>query len=197
MRWAVLPLLVACSGEVDDDDDDGGGLFGDTTGGGLVVEMVTGQGTIVIALEPTLTPETTDNFLAYAESGFYDGSDGSGATVFHRVVDGFVIQGGGYTSGGSAKGTSAPISLETNLGLSNVRGTIAMARTADPDSATSQFFFNLVDNTFLDYQSESEPGYAVFGAVTSGMDVIDTIASAPVNGESPQSPVQITAVTVR
>jgi cyclophilin family peptidyl-prolyl cis-trans isomerase len=115
-----------------------------------------------------------DNFLAYVNTKFYDG------TIFHRVVRNFVAQGGGFTGVAattltSKTGLRPPIVLETNKGLSNLRGTIAMARTSLPDSATSQFYFNTVNNTFLDYASSTSPGYAVFGSVVSGLSVIDTM----------------------
>ncbi len=159
--------------------------------------MVTSMGTIVIDLDAETAPITTANFLSYAEAGFFDGADGQGATVFHRVVDGFVAQGGGYTASGTEKSTQDPIVLESDVGLSNLRGTIAMARTGVPDSATSQFYFNLVDNTFLDYQDASNPGYAVFGEVVQGMDVVDAIGAVATNGEVPAEAIIIESVSVR
>lgn len=186
---ALAPLL-ACAGdkEADEDDDDLGGddWGGDTDGeegDGLTVEMDTSMGLIVYRLEGEKTPVTTANHLAYIDQGFFDGSDGLGATVFHRVLVDFVVQGGIFTESGATKDTLAPIVLESNVGLSNVRGTIAMARTTVPDSGTSSFYFNHVDNTFLDYQSASEPGYAVFGVVTEGMDVVDAIAEVAVSSD--------------
>jgi len=142
---------------------------------GATVCMLTSDGEIVIALETTKAPITTANFLAYVKSGFYNN------TIFHRVVPGFVVQGGGLTTGFVDKtGLSAPIKLESNVGLSNVAGTIAMARTSVADSATSQFFFNTVDNSScLDYGKTScdttGNGYAVFGRVISGADTIAKI----------------------
>ncbi len=133
------------------------------------VRIVTNKGTIVVELDREKAPITVSNFLRYVDDGFYDG------TLFHRVVPGFVIQGGGFLPGLVRKDTRPPIINESNNGLSNVRGTIAMARTNDPDSATSQFFINLVDNTSLDYAPD-RPGYAVFGRVIEGMDVVDAIA---------------------
>jgi peptidyl-prolyl cis-trans isomerase A (cyclophilin A) len=136
-------------------------------------------GNIVITLEPTATPVTVANFLQYVNSGFYNG------TVFHRYVRGFVMQGGGYAGPltvagglGTPKPTNAPIVLEDNVGLSNLRLTVAMARTGSPDTATSQFFINLANNTGLD-RSSSARGYAVFGTVTAGEDVINAVGAAP------------------
>jgi cyclophilin family peptidyl-prolyl cis-trans isomerase len=142
-----------------------------------VVRLTLAQGTIDLELDPTGAPLTVDNFLAYVGAGFYD------ATLFHRVIAGFVIQGGGYTPGNvvpaSKAPTRPPIVLESAAVRSNLRGTLAMARTGEPDSATSQYFINLVDNAALDYQSATQPGYAVFGRVTAGLDVVDAIAAVP------------------
>ena len=140
-----------------------------------VVRLTLSQGTVDLELDPVAAPVTVSNFLGYVASGFYDN------TLMHRVIPGFVIQGGGYRPGSpdpQAKSpTQAPIVLESQRGLSNVRGTLSMARTSDPASATSQFFVNLVDNRFLDYQSDAAPGYAVFGRVIAGLDVIDSISA--------------------
>lgn len=115
-------------------------------------------------------PITTENFLAYIEEGFYDG------LIFHRVIDNFMIQGGGFDAELEHKApTRSPIKIESDNGLKNVKGTLAMARTSDPNSATSQFFINLVDNDYLNYKSEANPGYAVFGLVTLGMDIVEKI----------------------
>ena len=129
----------------------------------------TSYGPFTVELYPSQAPATVANFLAYVDADFYDG------TLFHRVIDQFMVQGGGLTRNLQAKPTSAPIALESNTGLTNDRGTIAMARTSVPDSATSQFFVNTVNNTGLNYQSSSQPGYAVFGKVIEGMDVVDAI----------------------
>jgi peptidyl-prolyl cis-trans isomerase A (cyclophilin A) len=137
------------------------------------VTLLTSMGNIVMELNPQATPVTVNNFLSYVSSGFYQG------LLFHRVIAGFVVQGGGYTTGLNKKAGQAAIVLETNKGLINIRGTVAMARTNVPDSATSEFYFNLVDNPALDYQSAATPGYAVFGTVVKGMDVVDTIAATP------------------
>jgi peptidyl-prolyl cis-trans isomerase B (cyclophilin B) len=135
-----------------------------------IVVLQTNMGNIEIQLDRQHAPVTVENFVSYVKSGFYDG------TIFHRVYSGFVIQGGGFTVAGDEKTTNAPIKLESNNGLKNTAGTIAMARTNVADSAMSQFFINLVNNNALDYASSSNPGYAVFGKVVSGMDVVDKIA---------------------
>ena len=138
------------------------------------VLFVTSMGSFELELNPAVVPVTVDNFLGYVSRSFYSN------TLFHRVVAGFVVQGGGFTAGLVEKEPkSAPIVLESNRGLSNTRSTVAMARTADPSSATSQFFVNVVDNVALDYQNADNPGYAVFGKVVSGMDVLDAIAAVP------------------
>lgn len=137
------------------------------------VRLETREGPIVIALNREKAPVTVANFLSYVSKGHYDG------TVFHRVIGGFMIQGGGFVPEGSRlteKPTAAPIRNEARNGLKNRRGTIAMARTADPDSATAQFFINLKDNLGLDYPNPDRHGYAVFGEVVEGMDVVDRIA---------------------
>jgi peptidyl-prolyl cis-trans isomerase B (cyclophilin B) len=136
------------------------------------VLLHTSMGDIRLELDRTKAPTTVNNFLQYVEDGFYDG------TIFHRVIPDFVVQGGGFEPGLVEKETRDPITNESNNGLSNTRGTVAMARTSDPNSATSQFYINLKDNSgTLDYQSPSSPGYAVFGTVTAGMDVVDAIAA--------------------
>ncbi len=139
-----------------------------------VVVLETTMGNIEIELDREKAPITVANFLSYVKGGFYDG------TIFHRVYAGFVIQGGGYTPDATEKATNDPIKLESGNGLKNLVGTIAMARTTAPDSATTQFFINLVTNPDLDYKSASSPGYAVFGEVVSGMDVVNKIAAVEV-----------------
>ena len=147
-----------------------------------VVELQTNLGTIAVELDYTRAPVTSDNFVRYVREGFYAG------TLFHRVVKDFVIQGGGFgRADGKQKATFAPITNEANNGLSNRTGTIAMARTSDPNSATSQFFINLVDNTNLDYASSSRPGYAVFGKVIKGLSVVRAIGALPTFSELPFS----------
>ncbi len=130
-------------------------------------------GNITIELFETDAPETAANFKQYVDDGFYDG------TIFHRVIDGFMIQGGGFEAGMIQKDTRDPISNEASNGLSNNRGTIAMARTMDPHSATAQFFINVTDNDFLNFRSETPDGfgYCVFGRVFDGLDVVDAIKS--------------------
>lgn len=134
-----------------------------------IIILETNKGNIEILLDREHSPETVENFLSYVDSKFFEN------TVFHRVISGFMVQGGGFTTEGIQKTTKDPIKLESNNGLSNVIGTVAMARTNDPDSATSQFFINVADNKFLDYTSPSNPGYAVFGKVINGMDIVDQI----------------------
>ncbi len=162
------------------------------------VLMKTSMGTIEIALNREKAPKTVENFLGYVQDGFYDG------TLFHRVIDGFMIQGGGYTREYQEKPTKRSIVNEASNGLPNKRGTIAMARTSDPHSATAQFFINVKDNTFLDYRGSTPRGwgYAVFGRVVSGMDVVDEIRQVstgpggPFPKDAPRKPVVIEKVTV-
>ncbi len=139
-----------------------------------MIAIETSLGKIVIELDAENTPKTADNFIRYVEEGFYDG------TIFHRVIDGFMIQGGGFKPGLSQKAAHQAIKNEADKAGKNKRGTLAMARTSNPDSATAQFFINLVDNGFLDHRSKSIDGwgYCVFGKVTEGMDVVDKIAKA-------------------
>jgi peptidyl-prolyl cis-trans isomerase B (cyclophilin B) len=139
----------------------------------VMVEMVTSKGVIKLELDAEKAPITVANFLEYVKSGHFEG------TIFHRVIPGFVIQGGGLQSGMREKPTNAPIENEADNGLKNLTGTICMARTNDPHSATSQFFINLKDNSFLDHTGKNAQGwgYAVFGKVTEGMDVVEAIAA--------------------
>ncbi len=156
------------------------------------VTVVTTMGNMVMELNPTAARNTVNNFLSYVSTGFYTN------TLFHRVVPGFVVQGGGYTTGLVKKpGQLAPIVLESNNGLTNVRGSLAMARTEVPNSATSEFFVNLVNNPGLDYQSDTVPGYAVFGTVMSGMDVVDAIAAIPTATVGSTTDVPTTEITIR
>ena len=136
-----------------------------------MVELQTNHGNIRIELDTANAPKSSENFLAYVRSGHFDG------TVFHRVIDGFMIQGGGFEPGMKQKPTLAPIQNEANNGLKNDRYTLAMARTSDPHSATAQFFINVADNTFLNHTAPSAQGwgYAVFGKVVEGQDVVDKI----------------------
>jgi len=134
-----------------------------------VIKLTTNHGTIVLELDADKAPKTVENFIAYVEAGHYDN------TIFHRVIDGFMIQGGGFESGMKQKPTREPVENEARNGLKNARGSIAMARTSDPHSASAQFFINLADNAFLDYPGQDGWGYCVFGRVTEGMDVVDKI----------------------
>lgn len=136
-----------------------------------MITLQTNYGDITVELDTENTPVTAKNFLNYAKNGFYDG------TIFHRVMNGFMIQGGGFDTDMKQKKTEAPIQNEAKAGQQNKRGSIAMARTSDPHSATAQFFINVVDNDFLNFSSESANGwgYCVFGKVTDGMDVVDKI----------------------
>ena len=136
-----------------------------------MVKLETSMGDIVIELNEAAAPVTVKNFLTYVEEGFYEG------TMFHRVIPDFMIQGGGFTARMVRKDTHPAIVNEAANGLKNDRGTVAMARTSDPDSATSQFFINHKNNDFLNYIENKNPGYAVFGKVTTGMDVVDKIAA--------------------
>jgi peptidyl-prolyl cis-trans isomerase B (cyclophilin B) len=151
-----------------------------------VVVMETSLGTIKIELFPEKAPITVANFLGYVDDGFYDG------TIFHRVIANFMVQGGGFVPGMSQKKTKANIKNESSNGLSNKRGTLAMARTPDPDSASAQFFINVVDNGFLDKaQARDGAGYCVFGQVTEGMDVVDKIKAVKTRSDVPTTDVLI------
>ena len=159
--------------------------------------MQTNMGTIVLELDSEKAPATVENFVDYAKSGFYDG------TVFHRVIPGFMIQGGGFEPGMNQKPTRASIKNEADNGLANDSGTIAMARTSDPNSATSQFFINVKDNDFLNYTSSSPQGwgYCVFGEVVEGMDVVQKIekvatGSKGMHQDVPTEDVLIEKVTI-
>lgn len=145
------------------------------------VELTTNKGVILLELYPEKAPGTVENFLGYVRSGFYEG------TVFHRVIPGFMIQGGGFTPAYEQKKTRDPIRNEADNGLKNLTGTIAMARTNDPHSATAQFFINVADNAFLDFRSPTMRGYgyAVFGKVVTGMDIVNRIATAPTGMAGP------------
>ena len=136
-----------------------------------MIRMQTNKGVIEIELDAKKAPQTVENFLQYIKDGFYDG------TIFHRVIDGFMIQGGGLEPGMKQKNTREPVKNEADNGLKNERGTLAMARTNDPHSATAQFFINVADNAFLNFRSATADGwgYCVFGRVVNGMDVVDTI----------------------
>jgi peptidyl-prolyl cis-trans isomerase A (cyclophilin A) len=154
------------------------------------VRLTTSAGDVVLELYPDKAPKSVENFLQYVRDKHYDG------TVFHRVIDGFMIQGGGFTADLNQKPTRAPIPLEASNGLKNDRGTIAMARTANPNSATAQFFINLVNNAPLNAPSPDGHGYAVFGKVVTGMDVVDKIKGVAVGNQGPHQNVPKTPVTI-
>ena len=154
------------------------------------VKLVTSKGDIVIELDEKLAPVTTANFVGYVEEGFFDG------TIFHRVIPNFMIQGGGFTEDMQQKKTHEMIVNEASNGLKNDKGTIAMARTNNPNSATSQFFINHKDNDFLNY-TEGNPGYAVFGKVVEGMDVVDAIAAVETTRKGPHSDVPAEVVEIK
>lgn len=153
------------------------------------VLLTTSAGNIELALNDQKAPVSVKNFVSYVNSGFYNN------TVFHRVIPGFMIQGGGFTADMTQKPVGAPIKNEADNGLRNLRGTIAMARTADPDSATSQFFINVADNAFLDH-GQRDFGYAVFGKVIKGMDVADNIARVQTSNIGPYQNVPAKPVTI-
>ena len=161
------------------------------------VIMTTTVGPMTIELDADTAPKTVENFLSYVAGGFYDG------TIFHRVIDNFMIQGGGFTADMEQKSTQAPIENEANNGLKNQRGTIAMARTQDPHSATAQFFINVQDNDFLNHTGENMQGwgYAVFGKVTDGEDVLDKIRGVQTGSQAghqdvPVEPIIIESVAI-
>ena len=154
------------------------------------VEFTTTLGNFIVQIDPARAPKTVANFLDYVKSGFYKG------TIFHRVIPGFMVQGGGFTPNMQQKPTRAPIPLESQNGLRNLRGTIAMASTSDPNSATSQFFVNVADNASLDYPKPDGYGYAVFGKIVSGMDVIDKIVAAPTKNEGPFQNVPVKPIVI-
>jgi len=161
-----------------------------------MLEFKTSKGTFTVQLFDKQAPITTENFRKYAQDGYFNG------TVFHRVIPGFMVQGGGLTADLKTQaGQRAPIRNEATNGLKNKRGTLSMARTSDINSATSQFFVNLVDNDFLDHKSTANYGYAVFGRIDSGMEVIDAIAAVKTGSRAghqdvPTEPITIESVTV-
>ena len=157
-----------------------------------VVEIQTNMGNIEVELNSDKAPNSVKNFLQYVNSNFYDG------TIFHRVIKGFMVQGGGFTKDMNQKKTLSPIAIESNNGLKNERGTIAMARTSDPNSATSQFFINTKDNSFLNYSAPTPQGYgyAVFGKVIKGMDVVDKIENVKTSSQNYMGDVPVTQVII-
>ena len=157
-----------------------------------MITLKTNLGDITLKLDFETTPMTANNFLEYAKSGFYDG------TIFHRVINNFMIQGGGFDEKMSQKKSNAPIQNEADKGLQNVKGTIAMARTMDPHSASSQFFINVVDNHFLDFTAKSPNGwgYCVFGKVTDGMDVVEKIKKVATTSRNGHQDVPVENVVI-
>ena len=178
---AAATLLLAASG-----------VHAQSKAGNPRVKLATSAGDIVLELYPDKAPRTVENFLQYVKDKHYDG------TVFHRVIDGFMIQGGGMTASMQQKPTRAPIPIESANGLKNERGTVAMARTANPNSASAQFFVNVVDNAFLNYSAPTMQGwgYAVFGKVVEGMDVVDKIRTVPTGNQGMHQNVPVTPVTI-
>lgn len=159
----------------------------------LLVRLETSRGDIVLELDRTKAPKTVENFLSLINSGFYDG------TIFHRVIKGFMIQGGGLTEDMRQKPTGEPIPNEAENGLKNLRGTVAMARTQDPHSATSQFFINTADNAFLNFSGKTLNGwgYCVFGRVVEGMEVVDAIESFPTTSKGMYRDVPVAPIVIR
>jgi len=198
---AVMLLAAACTGGEDaSKTSEQGTAAGESTAAAKNENRVlikTSKGTIEVELYPDKAPKTVENFLAYVDAGFYND------TIFHRVIEDFMIQGGGYDTAKERKETREPIPNEANNGLKNETGTIAMARTSAPHSATSQFFINVKDNKFLDFQSETPQGwgYAVFGSVVDGMDVVRTIEKTPTSDQGgafrdmPEEQVVIESIT--
>jgi peptidyl-prolyl cis-trans isomerase A (cyclophilin A) len=178
--WSRLPALAAlCAG-----------LLAAPLALAQKVKLATSAGDIVIELDAAKAPKTVDNFLQYVKAGQYNG------TVFHRVIPNFMIQGGGFDAEMHQKPTRAPIPLEAKNGLANQRGTVAMARTMDPNSATAQFFINVKDNDFLNAGPASD-GYAVFGKVVSGMDVVDKIRVVPTGRKQGHDDVPLEPVVIK
>jgi peptidyl-prolyl cis-trans isomerase A (cyclophilin A) len=164
-------------------------MTGNTIKNSEKVKLETTAGDIVIELYPSKAPITVANFKKYVQDGFYDN------TIFHRIISGFMVQGGGMDVSGEEKETYAPIKLESKNGLSNTKGTIAMARTNVPDSATAQFFINVADNTFLDYGTRDD-GYAVFGKVIQGYDIVEKMSKVKTNSnDEPLSQIKIIKVS--
>jgi peptidyl-prolyl cis-trans isomerase A (cyclophilin A) len=181
----IKPLVVLSAAAAS-----GGGLAADPQ-----VDLKTSAGTIRVELYPAKAPKSVENFLQYVKDGHYNG------TIFHRVIPGFMVQGGGMTKDMAQKKTRAPIPIESKNGLKNEVGTLAMARTSDPNSATSQFFINVNNNGFLDYPGQDGHGYTVFGKVVSGMDVVNKIVAMPTGNQGmhqnvPRTPIVIESASV-
>jgi peptidyl-prolyl cis-trans isomerase B (cyclophilin B) len=190
----AIGLIAGCEPAPPEPTDQGQTMTTEST---HKVRIETNQGGIVLELYGEQAPDTVANFVSYVEDGFFDG------TIFHRVIPGFMIQGGGFTTDMDQKPTKAPIKNEANNGLKNEVGTIAMARTGDPHSATAQFFINVSNNDFLNHSAETQQGwgYAVFGKVVEGMDVINAIVQVPtgrsgMHQDVPKDPIVMTEVTL-
>jgi len=196
MKKTLLPIavvLAAILSLVFYPNSKGNKPMNESTAGNPIVLIETTMGNITIELDMQNAPDSSENFLAYVDDGYYID------TTFHRVIPGFMIQGGGITADMQDKSSKrAPIQNEANNGLKNDRGTLAMARTSDPHSATSQFFINHADNAFLNFTSESMQGwgYAVFGKVTEGMDVVDAIAEVPTGNKGGHQNVPLETITI-
>lgn len=191
LGWTTVAgvLLAAAACSAADEGPQTGASSAQAKGGQTMVVIETSKGTIKVELDADKAPITVENFLTYADDGFFDG------TIFHRVIDGFMIQGGGFEADMQQKKTRDQIKNEADNGLKNDRGTLAMARTAVVDSATGQFFINLKDNDFLNHGGR-DFGYAVFGRVVEGMDVVDAISKVPTGQKSGQGDVPLEAVTL-
>lgn len=184
------PMQAMTSAAASGDDADDGGS--DTEASYPLVELRTTAGNLVLEMRSDLAPATVDNFLAYAQSGFYDGSDGDGATIIHRVVPGFVVQGGGLRADMSSKSTMPPVASE-GATLPNNRGTLAMAQIpGDPDSATSQFFINVTDNPELD----ADPPFTVFATVALGMELVDEMSGVDTQTVAPHENVPVEPIVI-
>lgn len=183
MTLAILMVIAACCGQESKKES-----VEEPT---KMVKLETSKGDVTIELDAKAAPVTAANFLEYVNAGFYDG------LIFHRVIPRFMIQGGGMDANMQEKPTRPPIVNEAKNGLKNKRGAIAMARTNDPNSATAQFFINLVDNDFLDYVAGRNPGYAVFGKVTQGMDVVDAIAAVKTGNKGMHQDVPIEPIVIK
>jgi len=196
MRQLLLPIVVVLAAILSlllYPVIKGDKAMNEPSAGNPTVVIETSMGNITIELDTEHAPVTSENFLAYVDDGYYDG------TIFHRVIPGFMVQGGGLTADMRDKPSSrAPIRNEANNGLKNDRGTVAMARTGDPHSATSQFFINHKDNDFLNFTAETMQGwgYAVFGKVVDGMDVVDAIAQVATGNSGPHQNVPLEPITI-
>ncbi|MFN3786335.1 MAG: peptidylprolyl isomerase [Thiothrix sp.] len=195
LLFTIMLSLVSASGCYADDKAADKTAGQSTSGGNMSTILIeTTKGNIKVALDAAAAPKTVENILAYVKEGFYDG------TIFHRVIPGFMIQGGGFTETMREKADKRPpVQNEADNGLKNERGTIAMARTNDPHSASSQFFINVANNDFLNFRSKTPQGwgYAVFGKVTEGMDVVDAIVGVKTGNFGPHSDVPVEPVVIK